>query len=171
MSRRKKKRIIQRSEEQNLETVQIEITAAVPPVPVEVSTAVSTTPSTPPIVSITNTTTSKNACATDRDGIAIYKIPKWAMKPNQYNHRIIRAYFQLLHENGRVTRIALEERCQNIQAHPEVFVKDFKGNFASMKTDKGNSHGKVFIEDGNNILIWENVVETLEKYRTHFATY
>lgn len=90
------------------------------------------------------------------------------MSPNQNNYKIIRAYFQILSENGRVNRPALEARCQNEMDHPDVYIRDFKGNFDSMKTDKGNSHGKVFIDDGYNIKIWDMIFETLEKYRNQF---
>lgn len=96
------------------------------------------------------------------------KIAKWATNPEQNNHKIIRAYFQLLSENSRVNRPALEMRCQNEEQHPDVYVRDFRGNFASMKTDKGNSHGKVFNDDGYNITIWAEVRETLEKHRSLF---
>ena len=106
--------------------------------------------------------------ATNGEGKVIGKIPKWAMSPDQNNYKIIRAYFQLLNEIGRVNRPALEARCQNEKDHPDVFVRDFKGNFTSMKTDKGNSHGKVFIDDGYNIKIWDKVFEASEKYRNQF---
>jgi hypothetical protein len=58
----------------------------------------------------------------------------------------------LLHS---LTRPELEKRCQNPAAYPDVYVRDFKGNFASMKTDKGKSHGKVFTDDGYNVRIWD----------------
>lgn len=99
---------------------------------------------------------------------AINKIPKWAVSPEQNNYRIIRAYFQLLSESGRVNRPALEARCQNEADHPDVYVRDFRGNFASLKTDKGNSHGKVFEDDGYNIKIWIKISDTLEAYKSMF---
>ena len=49
-----------------------------------------------------------------------------------------------------------------------MYVPDFYGNFASMKTDKGNSHGKVFTDDGYNIGIWEVVEHTIEQYHSLF---
>jgi len=110
----------------------------------------------------------KKADLIDSDGKAVDRIPKWAMSPDQNNHKIIRAYLQIQAENGRVNRPELEERCQDNKAHSDVFVRDFRGNFASMKTDKGKSHGKVFIDDGYNITIWERVIDALEKYRSHF---
>lgn len=102
------------------------------------------------------------------EGKAIDRIPKWAMSSDQNNYKIIRAYFQILSESGRVNCPELEARCQNEKGHPDVFVRDFKGNFASMKTNKGKSHGKVFIDDGYNIKIWDEVFETLERYRNQF---
>ena len=102
------------------------------------------------------------------DGKAIGRIPKWATSSKQNNHKIIKAYFQLLNENGRVNKPALEERCQSEQTHPDVYVRDFKGNFDSMKTDKGNSHGKIFLDDGYNITIWSEMLDVLEKHRSLF---
>lgn len=102
------------------------------------------------------------------NGKAIARIPKWATSPDQCNYKIIRAYFQILNESGRVDRPTLEARCQNEHEHLDVYVKDFKGNFASMKTDKGNSHGKVFTDDGYNIKIWDEVIGTLENCRDQF---
>jgi hypothetical protein len=51
-----------------------------------------------------------------------------------------------------------------------VYVRDFRGNFASMKTDAGKSHGKVFRDDGYNITICPEVLATLEQYRSLFET-
>ena len=102
------------------------------------------------------------------EGKAIGKIPKWATAPTQNNHKIIRAYLQLFDEHGRVTRPDLENRCQSPQEHPDVYVSDFRGNFNSMKTDKGNSHGKVFTDDGYNIGIWDTVAAIIEQHRSLF---
>ena len=63
---------------------------------------------------------------------------------------------------------ATELRAQHPWVNPDVYVPDFYGNFASMKTDKGNSHGKVFTDDGYNIGIWEVVEHTIEQYRSLF---
>lgn len=110
--------------------------------------------------------TSKNLQV--NEGKANGKIPKWATAPSQNNHKIIRAYLQLFDEHGRVTRPELERRCQSPNEHPDVYVSDFYGNFASLKTDKGNSHGKVFTDDGYNIGIWEVVEGTIEQHRSLF---
>lgn len=104
------------------------------------------------------------------EGKAIARIPKWALSPEQNNYKIIRAYYQLLSERGLVTRPELEARCQNQVDHPDVYVRDFRGNFASMKTDKGKSHGKVFTDDGYNVRIWSVVSKVLEQNRNLFLT-
>ena len=102
------------------------------------------------------------------DGKAIDRISKWALSPEQNNYKIIRAYYQLLSERGLVTRPELEARCQSQSDHPDVYVRDFRGNFASMKTDKGKSHGKVFTDDGYNVRVWSAVSEILEQNRSLF---
>ena len=119
-------------------------------------------------VKVDNANSSINHKGKTNDGKAISKIPKWADSPNQNNYKIIRAYFQILNECGRVDRPVLEMRCQNIDEYPDIYVRDFRGNFVSMKTDRGNSHGKVFTDDGYNIGVWEPVKEILEQYRDQF---
>lgn len=101
---------------------------------------------------------------------AICRIPDWAAAPNQNNHRIIRAFLQLQKERGFVCRPELEARCQDPEGHADVYVRDFRGNFTSMKTDAGKSHGKVFRDDGYNITICPEVLATLEQYRSLFET-
>ena len=109
-----------------------------------------------------------SAASTTDEEKAIERIPEWAVSPEQNNYKIIRAYYQLLNERGLVTRPELETRCQDQCEHADVYVRDFRGNFASMKTDKGKSHGKVFTDDGYNVKIWSNVSQTLEQYRSLF---
>lgn len=83
-------------------------------------------------------------------------------------NRIIRAFLQLQKERGFVCRPELEARCQDPEGHADVYVRDFRGNFTSMKTDAGKSHGKVFRDDGYNITICTEVLATLEQYRSLF---
>ena len=44
-------------------------------------------------------------------GKAKLRIPKWAKKSQQYNHKIIRAYFMVEGELGFVPLNSLEKRC------------------------------------------------------------
>lgn len=121
---------------------------------------------TPPKIKKTNKTI--NGTQNDMTGKAIKKIPKWANAPSQNNHKIIRAYFQLLKEKGQVIRHELVSRCQDEKNHPDVFVADFTGNFNSMKIDSEKSHGRVFCDDGYHVTIWEYVKSALDEYRSYF---
>jgi hypothetical protein len=46
------------------------------------------------------------------------KIPLWAHKPTQNNHRIIKAFFEIEEEKGSVTVEELAERCSNPVDYP-----------------------------------------------------
>lgn len=101
-------------------------------------------------------------------GKAISRIPRWARNPQQNNHKILRAYFELQRELGKVTLDALRGRCSDPTGHPRTFVPHFDNNFAQMKFDNGNSHGKVFEERDGFVTIWDHINDTLMKYRDYF---
>lgn len=103
----------------------------------------------------------------DYYGKAIQRIPVWALKPTQYNHKIIRAYFEAGAATDRVTIDAMEHLCSDKNV-PELYVPTFKNNYSQMKLDGLKSHGKVFEDDGENVWIWSEVEETLTKYKTSF---
>ena len=110
-----------------------------------------------------------NAAENANYGKAIRKIPIWAKKTEQYNHRIIRAYFQLAAE-GVVTTYALARRCGNAEQHPDVYVPTFASNFAQMKFDGEKSHGKVFEVGRDDVVrLWSEVEEVLMKYKDDFV--
>ncbi|WP_321380966.1 hypothetical protein [Trichococcus shcherbakoviae] len=101
-------------------------------------------------------------------GKANNRIPKWALKPHQNNHKIIKAYFKVEREMGTVTLDYLEKMCSNEKNNPDTYVRDFRGNFAQMKIDSPKSHGKVFEVDNNVVNIWSAVKATLMEYRKYF---
>lgn len=96
------------------------------------------------------------------------KIPTWVYRPKQNNHRIIKAFLQIENENGVVHLEDLVTRCSDKDNYPETFVSDFRGNFAQMKTDASNSHGKVFVTNGNIVEIWSEVFENIDRLRYDF---
>lgn len=98
------------------------------------------------------------------------KIPTWARKPHQNNHKIIKAFFELESELGFVTVEALAERCSNLQEYQNTFTNDFKGNFTQMKTDASNSHGKVFVVNDDIVEIWHEVEAVLMKNKYFFTS-
>ena len=103
----------------------------------------------------------------DNYGMANWKIPRWGMNPGQYNHKIMRAYFHLEKKNGEVLLHNLKLLCSD-STHPETYVPTFNSNYAQMKFDGPRSHGKVFEEQGDRIVIWNEVKETLMKYKHLF---
>lgn len=102
------------------------------------------------------------------EGKAINRIPKWAQKPHQNNHKIIRAFFRVEKELGIVTLDSLEQMCSDEKNNPDIFVRDFKGNFAQMKIDAPKSHGKVFEVDDGVVTIWSLVHDRLMEFKNYF---
>jgi len=101
-------------------------------------------------------------------GKANQRIPVWAVKPNQYNHKIIRAYFKAVSATGRATIDMMERLCSD-KNNPELYVPTFKSNYSQMKLDGPKSHGKVFEDDGETVTIWHEVEDTLMKYKSYFC--
>lgn len=96
------------------------------------------------------------------------KIPVWANREKQNNHKLIKAFLQIEEEQGQVSYEELLERCSNATKYPDTYINDFRGNFAQMKTDASNSHGKVFIVEEDKVEIWNEVLDTLRQYRDSF---
>lgn len=100
-------------------------------------------------------------------GKASQRIPVWALKPNQYNHKIIKAYFRAVEIAGQATITMMEKLCSD-KDYPEMYVPTFKNNYSQMKLDGPKSHGKVFEDDGENVWIWDEVEEVLMTYKSSF---
>lgn len=100
-------------------------------------------------------------------GKAIQRIPVWALKPTQYNHKIIRAYFEAEDIAGDVTLSMMERLCSD-KEHPELYVPTFRNNYSQMKLDGPKSHGKVFEDDGEKVWIWCEVETVLMQYKNSF---
>lgn len=96
------------------------------------------------------------------------RIPLWGERPHQNNHKIIKAFFEIESEFGFVTIDLLESRCSNQTKYPKTYVSDFKGNFAQMRTDASNSHGKVFVIKDGLVTIWDEVEQVLMKNKYLF---
>lgn len=103
----------------------------------------------------------------DYYGKAIQRIPVWALKPNQYNHKIIRAFFEAEASTGQADLNTMELLCSN-KDRSDLYVPTFKNNYAQMKIDGPKSHGKVFEDDGERVWIWKEVEEILRKNRDSF---
>lgn len=114
-------------------------------------------------------------------------IPLWAMKPSQNNHRVIRAYFKALQENG--APVNLQEMlayCTNSIYHDTYITptaqnsseKRFWNTYNQLKVDSPNSNGKVF-EDYDYrdrrgaflkvVTVWTPVKNTLMEFKDFFG--
>lgn len=100
-------------------------------------------------------------------GKALQRIPMWALKPNQYNHKIIKAYFMSIDIAEHATLMMMERLCSN-KDRPDLYVPTFRNNYAQMKLDGPKSHGKVFEDDSDRVWIWDEVEETLMQYKSSF---
>jgi len=98
--------------------------------------------------------------SSDNKHTKITRIKLWANRPHQDNHKIISAYLHL-EKNGAVQLNTLRTLCTD-KANSKYFVKKFDGHYASMKTDKGNSHGKVFYDKNGLVYIWPIVKEEIK---------
>lgn len=103
----------------------------------------------------------------DYYGKAIQRIPIWSLKPTQYNHKIIRAYFEAVDIAGEATLTMMERLCSD-KDHPDLYVPTFKNNYSQMKIDGPKSHGKVFEDDGERVWIWSEVETVLLQYKNSF---
>lgn len=95
------------------------------------------------------------------------RIPIWANRKNQCNHKIIEAYFTALDRYGKVTLQNMEELC-TVEFENPITVSSFKNNYASMKLDNGHSHGKIFEDDGENVWVWKEIEPILMQYKKEF---
>lgn len=107
-------------------------------------------------------TIQNRAAKEDSDFTKISRIKNWAVKEHQDNHKIIKAYFEIL-KKGSVTLDQLKSKCSDT-FRPDLFVQKFNGNFASMKSDNGNSHGKVFYEENGCVKIYEPVMVEIRRH-------
>jgi len=95
------------------------------------------------------------------------RIPIWANRTDQCNHKIIAAYFAALDRYGKATLEKMEELCTSEFEKP-MSASSFKNNYASMKSDNGHSHGKIFEDDGNTVWIWKEIEPILMQHKEKF---
>ncbi len=97
---------------------------------------------------------------------AISKIPVWATRrKGQIGAQIVKAFF-LCENNGVANRNTMREAF--LINNPDKTAWSFDNNFASMCTEKGNSHGLFFVLSGTQIRPAESIKETLYQYRNEF---
>lgn len=90
------------------------------------------------------------------------RIAGWATRTDSKVHKILKAFFAVC-RNGKALVRDVEQKCSN--AH----LQNFRGSLASLKTDAGNSYGKVFEQSGDYIKICEEARAIIEEYRDCFS--
>ena len=70
----------------------------------------------------------------------------------------------MLQKTQDVTKDNLHKLCSDPILEPDLFIEKFIQSFNSMKTDAGNSHGKVFLEDNGFVYIYPQAMSVIEKY-------
>lgn len=92
------------------------------------------------------------------------RIPLWAKRPEQHNHKILRAFF-VVERDGMTTKDRMKD----------FFVENnygtawqFDNNFNSMRTNEGNSHGQVFACVNDLVTLSEEASSIAYKYREYF---
>lgn len=92
------------------------------------------------------------------------RIPLWAKRPDQHNHKILRTFF-VIERDGMTTRDLMKD----------FFLENnygtawqFDNNFNSMRTDEGNSHGHVFACVNDLVTLSEEASSIAYKYREYF---
>lgn len=90
------------------------------------------------------------------------RIAGWATRTDSKVHKILKAFFAVC-RNGKALVRDVEQKCSN------VHIQNFGGSLASLKTDAGNSYGKVFEQSGDYIKICEEARAIIEEYRDCFS--
>lgn len=85
------------------------------------------------------------------------RLKLWAKRPNQINSKILNAYLKL--ERAGATAITESDLRNEL---PEE--KSFESNFSQMKIIAEKNHGKVFEQYGENISLWNPVIESIREY-------
>lgn len=92
------------------------------------------------------------------------RLPLWAKRPGQLNHKILQTYF-LCEENEIADKNRMREFFVLCNHGTEW---QFDNNFASMCTNEGQSHGKVFECDGLFVSLAPEIKTLALKYRDNF---
>ncbi len=91
----------------------------------------------------------------------IHRISRWAEHPEQINHKMIKAFLYLENSDQKVSLENLQQLCS--KENTSYYIKKFMGNFNSMRTDDGSSHGKVFYIKNGYVCMYDQVREVVNE--------
>lgn len=97
------------------------------------------------------------------------RIAGWASKTDSKVHKILKAFFAVC-RNGKALVRDVEQKCSNAR-YQDFYIgeNNFINSLRSLKTDAGNSYGKVFEQSGDYIKICEEARAIIEEYRDCFS--
>ena len=90
------------------------------------------------------------------------RLPGWAENRNCAPHRIIRAFLRSKDADGVSSFGEIQRLCSDAERYPDMFVEKFNGCWASLKTDRGNSYGCVFQQEGDAVSVSAEINEILQ---------
>lgn len=102
---------------------------------------------------------SQSTGETSQEFKKLNRIKLWAERPHQHNHHIVKAYLDLAQGGDSVEYAEFREQCEK-----RFGLQRFEGHLASMMTDAGNAHGKVFYRAQDKIHVWPQVLAEIHKY-------
>lgn len=94
------------------------------------------------------------------------RIASWATNSNSKVHKIIKSFVAESHD-GRALVNDVRLRCSNPE-NADFYLDGFNACLASLKTNAGNSYGKLFVEEDGHLSIFEEVKELFDGVRDLF---
>lgn len=104
---------------------------------------------------------SSQVTTNNSDFVKLHRIEKWSKDTGQKNSQLIRTYLALEKSNTAITLNNLIDDCIRNYGGAK---SEWKNNFNSMKSDLGNSHGKIFYQSEENVHIYETARLELRKF-------
>ena len=95
------------------------------------------------------------------DFTKLHRIKIWSQKPWQKNHQLIKGFLELESTNSFVDLDQLIEYCTT---NFDGVRGEWMNNFNSMKSDHGNSHGKIFFTVGKKLEIYSEARREIDKF-------
>mgnify|MGYP000747745205 CR=1 FL=1 len=95
----------------------------------------------------------------NQDFRKLNRIKLWSERPHQHNHHIVKTFLELSKGASCVDYTEFRDQCEK-----RFGILRFDGHLASMMTDAGNAHGKVFYREQENICVWPQAMSEIRKY-------
>ena len=107
----------------------------------------------------------------DENTKARLRIPQWATKPHVNPYKVIRAFLLLAGDRdlsrAEVRIDDIKNQCSD-EVNQELYVRCFKAVWDCLKTDKGNSYGRVFETNAGMARLVPEVLDLIVQYREQF---